>query len=65
MSQVEQCNFFKTKLLEHELLEQIDQTKKEMIKVGLNKGFQHRETITVSTELDQLIYNYQIRNFIK
>ncbi|MDZ5474476.1 aspartyl-phosphate phosphatase Spo0E family protein [Bacillus sp. 31A1R] len=66
MVKTEQVNILQhTDVLQRELLNQIENMKQKMIKIGLNKGFNHRETIKASTELDQLIYNYQIRNFIK
>jgi hypothetical protein len=50
---------------QYELLNQITNLRKRMIKTGLKKGLENNETIKLSKELDQLIFKYQLNNLIK
>jgi hypothetical protein len=50
---------------QNELLNQINKLRKRMIKTGLNKGVENNETIRLSKELDQLIFTYQLKNYIR
>lgn len=45
-----------------ELLSQITKLRKELIYLGLNKGFTDPETLKCSTDLDKLIIRYQKAN---
>ncbi|WP_442596629.1 Spo0E family sporulation regulatory protein-aspartic acid phosphatase [Neobacillus sp. D3-1R] len=43
-----------------ECLNQINQIRKRMIEIGLHKGLNSTETISISKQLDQLLFNYQL-----
>ncbi|WP_442600213.1 Spo0E family sporulation regulatory protein-aspartic acid phosphatase [Neobacillus sp. D3-1R] len=44
---------------DNELLEQIDLLRMKMIEIGIEKGLNNIETISISMELDQLLFTYQ------
>ncbi|HYK72579.1 MAG TPA: aspartyl-phosphate phosphatase Spo0E family protein [Pseudoneobacillus sp.] len=43
-----------------ECLNQINHIRTRMIEIGLNKGLTNMETIHLSKQLDQLLFNYQL-----
>jgi flagellin-specific chaperone FliS len=48
-----------------ELIEQINSIRSSMIQTGLNKGLNSDETITISQQLDKLLYTYQLLHLSK
>lgn len=48
-----------------ELIEQINTIRTSMIQTGLNKGLDSAETVTISQQLDKLLYTYQLLNISK
>ncbi|QQZ10206.1 aspartyl-phosphate phosphatase Spo0E family protein [Heyndrickxia vini] len=43
------------------LKEKIEKLRKKMIEDGLKKGLKNKDTLAYSQELDQLIYEYQLK----
>lgn len=47
------------------LITNIEKLRKEMITIGINNGFKSSQVITLSQELDLLIYEFQNQSIIK
>jgi hypothetical protein len=50
---------------QNELLKQINRLRMQMIEIGSNKGLNDSETISISQELDDLLFDYQQITFGK
>jgi hypothetical protein len=50
---------------QNELLKQINRLRMQMIEIGSNKGLNDSETISISQELDDLLFDYQRITFGK
>ncbi|MGE6257197.1 aspartyl-phosphate phosphatase Spo0E family protein [Heyndrickxia sporothermodurans] len=46
---------------EKKLKEKIERLRQKMIEDGMNKGLEDKETLVYSQELDELIYEYQMK----
>lgn len=44
---------------QNELLKQINRLRMKLIEIGSNKGLNDSETISISQELDHLLFDYQ------
>lgn len=49
----------------NDLLKQINRLRVKMIEIGSKKGLNDNETITISKQLDYLLYDYQLLTYAK